>query len=302
MRGPESTTKAPRADHSATAATGAGHRDAELALVAVMADNDDRLRALAYHLLGSRDAMDDVLQEVYLKAHRRLASFRGDSSLATWLHRITYTTCMDRLRRQRWVRPAPPEEIEDALVPNTGESDALALRDQLHRALAVLSPERCAAVLLVLRDGHTYAEAGEILGVPAGTVASRVSQGRRQLVKELSLEAQGRRPVMEDLERLLREHCAAPEHGPGFETRNSGPPSLWTSPGCPSRPGTRSRWRRLLGTCAGDRARATSSFWPRRSPAPLWSSPCPSPGTPCRSTGTPGSPLPPKWRRTCAGR
>jgi RNA polymerase sigma-70 factor (ECF subfamily) len=156
-----------------------------------MEENDDRLRALAYHLLGNRDAMDDVLQDVYLKAHRRLSSFRGDASLATWLYRITYTTCLDRLRRSQFVHPAPPEAIELALPPASPDSDSLVLRDQLHRALRSLSPERCAAVLLVLRDGHSYAEAAEILGVPAGTVASRVSIGRDQLVRELSLDQQG---------------------------------------------------------------------------------------------------------------
>jgi RNA polymerase sigma-70 factor, ECF subfamily len=161
--------------------------DSDLALVEAVAENDGRLRALAYHLLGSIDAMDDVLQEVYLKAHTRLDAFRGDAAISTWLYRITYTTCLDRLRRQRWVRPAPPEEIEDVLEPTAAESESLDLRDALRRALATLSPERCAAVLLVLRDGHSYAEAAEILGVPAGTVASRVAHGRKQLIRELSL-------------------------------------------------------------------------------------------------------------------
>ena len=168
-----------------------GRLDPQGALVRAMTEHDGRLRALAYHLLGSRDAMDDVLQEVYLKAHRRLAGFRGDSSLSTWLYRITYTTCVDRLRRGQWTRPAPVEEIEGSLPQPVAEDDALLLRDELHRALAALSPERCAAVLLVLRDGHSYAEAAEILGVPQGTVASRVAHGRRQLVKQLSLDDQG---------------------------------------------------------------------------------------------------------------
>jgi RNA polymerase sigma-70 factor, ECF subfamily len=169
----------------------AGRLDPHAALVAAMAEHDERLRALAFHLLGSRDAMDDVLQEVYLKAHRRLTGFRGDSSLSTWLYRITYTTCVDKLRRGRWTRPAPVEEIEGSLPRVDAEDDAVVRRDELRRALAVLSPERCAAVLLVLRDGHTYAEAAEILGVPQGTVASRVAHGRRQLMRVLSLDDLG---------------------------------------------------------------------------------------------------------------
>jgi len=188
---PEPQAATPTPDTALTAGTGRRTLRLGPTLVEAMEQNDDRLRALAYHLLGSRDAMDDVLQEVYLKAHSRLGSFRGDASLATWLYRITYTTCLDRLRRQRWVRPAPPEELEDALPQVTTEHDSMLLRDQLHRALRGLSPERCAAVLLVLRDGHSYAEASTILGVPAGTVASRVANGRKQLMRELSLSDTG---------------------------------------------------------------------------------------------------------------
>lgn len=167
------------------------HPDANATLAAAMADSDERLRALAFHLLGSRDAMDDVLQEVYLKAHDCLTTFRGESALSTWLYRITYTTCVDRLRHQGRMRPAPLEQIEDALPRPAAVDDALALRDQLHRALRSLTPERCAAVLLVLRDGHTYSETAAILGVPVGTVASRVAHGRRQLIRELSLDNPG---------------------------------------------------------------------------------------------------------------
>jgi len=164
--------------------------DDHAAFAAVIADNDGRLRALAYHVLGTRDAMDDVLQEVYLKAYRNLATFRGESSLATWLYRITYTTCIDRTRRDK-TRQATTEQLEIRPPHTAGADETVAVRDQLHRALAALPPEQCAAVLLVLRDGYPYADAAEILGVPAGTVASRVTNGRRQLAAALSAEAGG---------------------------------------------------------------------------------------------------------------
>ena len=169
----------------------APRRSAHAALAAAMADSDDRLRALAYHLLDSRDSMDDVLQEVYLKAYRHLSTFRGEATVATWLYRITYTTCMDHLRREKKTAPASPEQIEDALPRPTGVADDVAVRDELHRALAALTPEDCASVLLVLRDGYNYADAAEILGVPPGTVASRVARGRRQLTAALSASTEG---------------------------------------------------------------------------------------------------------------
>jgi RNA polymerase sigma-70 factor (ECF subfamily) len=145
---------------------------------------DERLRALAYHLLGSREAMDDALQETYLAAYRGLSGFRGDSSLGTWLYRITYTTCLQRLRKVRAMELVPLEGQERVSVAS-GSEEQVAVRDELRRALSELSPERCASVLLVLRDGFTYAEAAAALGVPQGTVASRVAAGRDQLVARL---------------------------------------------------------------------------------------------------------------------
>ena len=180
-------------DDTAVIARRASHRESEstwpgvseAAFATAIRENDERLRALAFHLLGSRDAMDDVLQEAYLKAHRCLGSFRGDSSLSTWLYRIALTTCLDALRRERRQRALTARELA-ATVPHEASLDeSLALRDRVHRALGSLTPERCVAVLLVLRDGLTYAEAAEVMGVPAGTVASRVALGRKQLIREL---------------------------------------------------------------------------------------------------------------------
>jgi RNA polymerase sigma-70 factor (ECF subfamily) len=175
-----------RADEDAAAASDAD--DARFA--AIVAANDDRLRALAYHLLDSREAMDDVLQDVYLKAFSGLAAFRGDSALATWLYRITYTTCMDRIRRAPRTVRLSSETIERVASATEALDERVARIDQLHRALSALDPGQCAAVLLVLRDGHSYDDAAEILGVPRGTVASRVSAARRRLSELLSADRQ----------------------------------------------------------------------------------------------------------------
>jgi RNA polymerase sigma-70 factor, ECF subfamily len=165
------------------------HRD-HAAFAQVVATYDERLRALAYDLLGSRQAMDDVLQETYLLAYRGLPAFRGDSSLGTWLHRIAYTACLQRLRRAPDAEPLPQEVLE-ALETTERTDDQVALRDQLRGALAELSPERRAAVLLVLRDGFSYADAAAVLGVPVGTVASRVAAARDRLVEHLSRQDEG---------------------------------------------------------------------------------------------------------------
>lgn len=142
---------------------------------------DDRLRALAFHLLGSREAMDEALQETYLNAYRGLPQFRGEAGVGTWLYRIAYTTCLQRLRRKDRLEPADDELLEALAPPSPDFADDLALRDEVWGALGELSHDQCAAVLLIHRDGFSYADAAEILGVPVGTVASRVAAARAAL-------------------------------------------------------------------------------------------------------------------------
>lgn len=146
---------------------------------------DGRLRALVYHLLGSREAMDDVLQETYLSAYRGLPQFRGEADVGAWLYRIAYNACLQRLRRRERLQPTDEERLEELSTPAPDCADDVALRDELHQALAALSPEQCAAVLLVHRDGFSYAAAAEILGVPVGTVASRAAAARAALARML---------------------------------------------------------------------------------------------------------------------
>lgn len=151
------------------------------AFVAMVREHDRLLRALVYRLLGSRDAMDDVLQEVYVKAFRGWGSFRGESSAATWLYRIAYHACVDELRRRR-----PHDELDDRLPdPRLGPAEQVAIRSDLAAALAALPVEQRAAVLLVDLHGLDYAAAAAVLGCPTGTVGARVSRGRAALRETL---------------------------------------------------------------------------------------------------------------------
>ena len=168
----------------------APHPGDHAGFAALVAAHDDGLRALAYHLLGSTQGMDDVLQEVYVKAYRGLAAFRGDASVGTWLHRIAYTTCIDHLRRKREADPITAETLEQVAVADAPHDD-LAQRQQLHAALAALPPEQRVAVLLVLREGYSYTDASQIMDVPRGTVASRVAAARTTLMAVLAPASDG---------------------------------------------------------------------------------------------------------------
>lgn len=162
---------------------GAGDVDAFYSLISRY---DEGLRGLAYRLLGDRHAMDDALQDSYLKAFQGLPGFAGDSSFGSWLYRIVYNTCLDELRRRRKTRHLPieteserPDRRPDPAVLATERVDLVA-------AVASLTPETRAAVLMVYVDGMDYDSARRVLGVSRGTLASRLHRGRAQLRRALA--------------------------------------------------------------------------------------------------------------------
>jgi RNA polymerase sigma-70 factor, ECF subfamily len=146
------------------------------AFIELVMRSDQSHRRLAFRLLGDRDRMDDVLQEAYTRAFRALSSFRGESSLETWLYRIVYNACIDDLRR-RTHKERPLEEW-DVGAP---EHDHAEERLDLAAALASLPAELRTVVLLVDAEGLSYSEAAAVVGVPAGTVASRLNRARAAL-------------------------------------------------------------------------------------------------------------------------
>lgn len=175
-------------DLPVTAPGVAGHlarRRDQKAFTKLVAAHDERLRALAFSLLRDRDLMDDVLQDVYIKAFVALPGFRGRSSVGTWLYRIAYTTCIDALRRQRRLSAVPDDLAKDVRDPAPDLGDELAERERLSAALGALPPEQRVAVLLVDRDGFDYQTVAAILDVPFGTAASRVSTARHALRRVL---------------------------------------------------------------------------------------------------------------------
>lgn len=173
------------ADDPTPAVVRAARRGDHGAFTTLVGLYDDRLRALCFHLLGSREAMDDALQETYLSAYRGLPQFRGEAGVGTWLYRIAYTTCLQRLRRPERVEPADEERLEALAPPPSDFADDVVLRDEVRSALGALTPDQRAAVLLIHRDGFSYATAARILKVPVGTVASRVAAARAALSDSL---------------------------------------------------------------------------------------------------------------------
>jgi RNA polymerase sigma-70 factor (ECF subfamily) len=148
-----------------------------------------RVFGVALRMLGSRAEAEDVAQEVFLRAHRGLSAFRGDSKLSTWLYAIASRVCLTRLAsaERRMVR-----DSEDVLarLPNGHADPATRLERQqleaaLHRAISELGEDR--RIVVVLRDveGLSYEEIAEALDLELGTVRSRLHRARIELREKL---------------------------------------------------------------------------------------------------------------------
>ncbi len=166
----------------------AARRGERQAFGAIIRHYEHRVRVTAYQILRDRDLTDDVVQDVFVAAYRALPRFRGDAALGTWLHRITYTTCAQHLRRAaRRPQLVSDECLPPRLVPTSNPFSEMADRDTIQGALAQLTAEQRFLVLLVDRDGYDYRSAARLLGVPRGTVASRLSGARARLRAGLAL-------------------------------------------------------------------------------------------------------------------
>jgi RNA polymerase sigma-70 factor (ECF subfamily) len=184
------STLRPRTDPGAAVIDGAKCGD-QAAFAFLIKHYDPGLRSLAYRLLGDPDRMDDALQEAYVKAFRSLSSFRGQSRLGTWLYRIVYNACLDELKRGRRFRHLPLDHGGDRPDPRADIADTVVNRSRLAQALSELALEDRAAVLLVDAQGFDYRSAGEVLGVPEGTVASRLNRARAALRRALGEQEEG---------------------------------------------------------------------------------------------------------------
>ena len=144
-----------------------------------------RLYSLTLRMAGSVQEAEDLLQEVFLQAHRKLGSFRGDSSLGTWLYRLGMNHCLDYVRgRQARMGRATDSLDADSAPEPAAPAPAMPpviSRIDLERAIAQL-PDGCkAAFLLHDVEGFEHQEVAAILGVSVGTSKSQVHRARMKL-------------------------------------------------------------------------------------------------------------------------
>ncbi|WP_231121796.1 RNA polymerase sigma factor SigE [Motilibacter peucedani] len=162
-----------------------------------------RVYRLALRLTGDRHEAEDLTQEVFVRVFRSLSRY-SPGTFEGWLHRITVNLFLDSVRRKSRVRFDPlPDDGDDRLPGREPGPEALlvdsGLDPDVETALAALSPDFRAAVVLCDIEGLSYDEIAVALGVKLGTVRSRISRGRAQLRAALAHRDPARvRAALED--------------------------------------------------------------------------------------------------------
>jgi RNA polymerase sigma-70 factor, ECF subfamily len=156
------------------------------AFTEIMRTHEERVFAVCLRILADRESALDATQETFLAAFRKAHQFQGNSALGTWLYRIAVNACYDQIRRsRRRSADSLPDHADFADPGATEKVEASAHRHEIERALATLPPEFRAAVILADVEGLSLPEVALALGVPVGTVKSRVFRARRILAKIL---------------------------------------------------------------------------------------------------------------------
>jgi RNA polymerase sigma factor (sigma-70 family) len=150
-----------------------------------VAENHDRIRMLVFRLLGWRDGIEDVVQDVFLAAWTGWPRFRGRSSVELWLKRIAVNKCRSRLRREAvrkrwfgWVQGVFKNQLQ---APADQLLDRQEQADRVRSAIRALKPVYRETTVLHYLENLSIDEIAEVLGVRRNTVEVRLHRARRQL-------------------------------------------------------------------------------------------------------------------------
>jgi RNA polymerase sigma-70 factor (ECF subfamily) len=168
----------------------------EAAFGVIMRAHYERTFRLAYAIVHNEADARDVCQDAWLTIWKQLGNFRGDSRFSTWLHPIITRRALDHLRkRRRWFDRFLPFATGDDAGPSTpepmtsedagGQLERNETVTRVRAALATLPPKQGAVLALRELEGLSYEEIAAAVGVPVGTVMSRLHAARRMLAEKL---------------------------------------------------------------------------------------------------------------------
>lgn len=190
-----STGREPVDDHELVAAARRGDRDAFRTL---FDRYHRRAYALAFGVLRHPDDALDVVQDAFIKAHKYLDKFEGNSSFYTWLYRIVMNLAIDHLRKHRRIKPVELDDQhleeavgDDSLLPKIlGSNPGRALMDKqirarIDQALEGLSENHRAVLIMRELEGMSYEEMAQAMGCSKGTIMSRLFHARKNMQRQL---------------------------------------------------------------------------------------------------------------------
>ncbi|MBC7974961.1 MAG: sigma-70 family RNA polymerase sigma factor [Myxococcales bacterium] len=156
-----------------------------------------RAYALAFGVLRHPDDALDVVQDAFIKAHKYLDKFEGNSSFYTWLYRIVMNLAIDHLRKHRRIKPV---ELDETRIENEGDDPLLPrilggnpgralldkqIRARIDQALDQLSENHRAVLVMRELDGLSYEDMAKVMSCSKGTIMSRLFHARRNMQKRL---------------------------------------------------------------------------------------------------------------------
>lgn len=145
-------------------------------------EHSTRLFNLAWRMCGTRADAEDLLQEIFLQAYRKLPEFRGDSTVGTWLYRLAMNRCLDHLKSRQAKTSSATTTLDEETMPGPRlVGDGGFKRIDLERAIARLPDGARAAFVLHDVEGFQHHEIAAILGVSEGTSKSQVHKARLKL-------------------------------------------------------------------------------------------------------------------------
>lgn len=149
---------------------------------ALVVRHESKVAGIVRGMLGDVAEAADVGQEVFIRFYRSLGDFRGEASVGTYLGRIAINLSLNALKgRQRRLSRLAVEGAEAMTVGDQEEEMRREAREVVAKALELLEPEFRAVVVLRLIEGYATKEAADMLGLPQGTVLSRLSRGQEKL-------------------------------------------------------------------------------------------------------------------------
>jgi RNA polymerase sigma-70 factor, ECF subfamily len=140
-----------------------------------------RVFALACRMSGSTESGEDLLQEIFLQAHRKIRGFKGDSSVGTWLYRMAINHCLDFVRSRQVRMDKATDSLDDDMTPPSARRDTPVERIDLERAIQQLPAGCREAFVLHDVEGYEHREIARMLGIAEGTSKSQVFKARMKL-------------------------------------------------------------------------------------------------------------------------